>query len=171
MSANTFLIFNLILLAVVLESDLGRRRITAFRVLRPLLGAALVTPLFITRPATGGWGLALEAGGVLLGAALGLAVVALLPVERDPATGRAYTRAGLAYAALWIGISAGRYGFAYGAHHLFNHALKGFMSTNRVSAAALTDALIFVFVTMYLVRSVSLVTREAVAHRAPASVG
>jgi len=160
MSANTFLIFNLILLSVVLESDLGRRKITAFRVARPLIGAAIITPFFIARPATSGWGLALEAGGLLLGGTLGLAAAGLLPVEWDPATRRAYTRAGLGYAALWIAVSAARYGFAYGAKHLFNHPLKEFMASERVSAGALTDALILVFVTMYLVRTLSLLARR-----------
>ncbi len=137
---------------------LGRRRITAFRVLRPLLGAAAITPFFIVRPAAGGWELALEAGGVLLGGTLGIAAARLLPVEWDFATRRAYTRAGVGYAALWIAVSAARYGFAHGARHLFRHPLADFMTSERVSAGALTDALIFVFVTMYVVRSLSLLT-------------
>lgn len=172
MSANTFLVFNLILLAVVLESDLGRRKITAFRILRPLLGVALITPFFVASPATDGWGLGLEVGGALLGVALGLAAAALLPVGWDPEKRRAYTRAGLAYAALWVAVSAARYGFAYGAQHLFDHPLKDFMTTNHVSAAALTDALILVFVAMYMSRTLSLLTRRHTAMRsAPLRVG
>jgi hypothetical protein len=40
------------------------------------------------------------------------------------------------------------------------------MATNHVSAAALTDALILVFVAMYLVRTLSLLTRRNTAIRA-----
>ena len=164
MSANTFLVFNLILLAVVLESDLGQRKISAFRIIRPLLGVLIITPFFLASPATNGWGLGLELCGALLGVTLGLAAAALLRVGWDPKQRGAYTRAGLGYAALWVAVSAARYGFAYGAKHLFNHPLKDFMTTNHVSAAALTDGLILVFVAMYLIRTLSLLTRR---HTAP----
>lgn len=169
MSTNSLLIFNLILLAVVLESDLGRRKISAFRVLRPLIGAAVIIPFFVATPAVNGWGLGLELAGVALGAALGLTAASLLSVEWDPETRRAYTRAGLGYAALWVAVSAARYGFAYGAQHVFARPLGEFMAANKVTPGVLADALIFVFVTMYLIRTVSLVMRRSTVSRAKAS--
>lgn len=159
MSTDTFLIFNLILLAVVLESDLGWRKISAFRVVRPLVGAAVIAPFFIAAPATTGWGLGLQLAGAGLGLALGLAAVALLPVSWDPLRDRAYSRGGLGYALLWITISAARYLFSYGATHWFGHQLEEFLTSNQVDHGALADALIFLFLTMYLVRTLGLIVR------------
>lgn len=47
---------NIAVLFAVLEADLGRRKITRFRILRPLLLAAGIIPLFIAHPATAGNG-------------------------------------------------------------------------------------------------------------------
>jgi hypothetical protein len=60
------LIVNIAVLFAVLEADLGRRKITRFRILRPLLLAAGIIPLFIAHPAAAGNGEILEialAGG------------------------------------------------------------------------------------------------------------
>jgi hypothetical protein len=162
-STDTFLIFNLILLAVVLESDLGRRKISVFRVARPLIGATAIAPFFITAPATTGWGLGLQLVGVGLGLALGLVALALLPVSWDSLRDRAYSRGGLGYALLWIAISAARYLFSYGATHWFGRQLETFLTSNQVDHGALADALIFLFLTMYLTRTLGLVLR---AHNA-----
>src|SRR5215470_17589440 len=77
MSASVWII-NLVVLGVVLEADLGRRKITLFRLARPLLvaGAIIVYYLIKTPMATGGGGLgfelALAALGILLGIAAGM---------------------------------------------------------------------------------------------------
>ena len=59
MSAS-ILIVNLAVLLVVLESDLGTRKVSAFRIARPLLMALGIVLLFIEHPATAGPGEALE---------------------------------------------------------------------------------------------------------------
>lgn len=168
MSTNAFLVFNLILLAIVLESDLGRRRIGLFRLVRPLVGAVAVTPFFIAAPQTSGWSLGLEVAGAAVGIALGLAAAALLPVRWDAGTGRAYSYAGVAYGLLWLAVSAARsrYAFAYGAHHLFTAPSRAFVAGNQVSAAGLTDALIVAFLAMYLTRAGSLLWRRYSVRRA-----
>ena len=53
MSAS-ILIVNLAVLLVVLESDLGTRKVSAFRIARPLLMALGIVLLFIEHPATAG---------------------------------------------------------------------------------------------------------------------
>ena len=71
-------IINLVVLGVVLETDLGRRRITWFRLARPLLAAGAVIAYYLisTPMAARGGGLALElalaALGVILGVAAGM---------------------------------------------------------------------------------------------------
>jgi hypothetical protein len=158
-STSSILILNLLMLAVVCESDLGRRRITLFRVARPVLGVTAIAPFFLSGAATHGWGLALEVVGIALGLGLGLLAGALLPVHYDPADGRAYSRGGLAYALFWVVITGGRVFFSYGAQHLFAHPFGAFLATRHVSPGALGDAFIFLFLAMYLTRSGSLLIR------------
>ncbi len=72
-------------------------------------------PLFLEAVATHGTGLALEFGGGVAGLLLGLAAAGLMSVRRQPDTGHVVTRAGAAYAALWITVIAARSAFSVGA--------------------------------------------------------
>ena len=111
-------IINLVVLGVVLETDLGRRRITWFRLARPLLGAgAVIAYYLISTPmvARGGGlalGLALAALGVILGVAAGM----IFRVYRG-ADGSPCNQAGIAYAALRIVVVGTRIRFAYATSH------------------------------------------------------
>src|SRR5215469_11970171 len=96
------LIVNGLVLAAVLEADLGAaRKVAPFRLLRPLLMSATIVPFFLQALATRGTGLALEIGGTIAGVLLGLAAAGLMHTRREPATGRVVSRAGAGYAALW----------------------------------------------------------------------
>jgi hypothetical protein len=171
-SISNVVILNLIMLAVVLESDLGRRRVTLFRVARPLVGAAAIVPFFLGNVATEGWGLVLELAGIALGAGLGLLAGALLPVSLDPATRRVHSRGGVAYALLWVVITGGRMFFSYGAQHIFAHPLGVFLATRHISGDALADAFLFLSLAMYLVRTGSLLIRcQAIQRYLPAEHG
>ncbi|NUR95863.1 MAG: hypothetical protein HOV67_11465 [Kribbellaceae bacterium] len=173
MTAN-IVIMQLAILAVVLESDLGRRKIGWFRVGRPLVGVALIVPFFFTSLPTGGSDLVLQGVGALAGAALGLFSVCPLLVSVDyhpdwrrrwprasPAPGRpaAVSRAGAGYAAIWIAVTAARLGFAYGAEHIFPVRLGVFMAAHHLSGTALTNGFIFLSVSMSLFRSLGLWAR------------
>ena len=70
------LIINLAVLFAVLEADLGRRKISTFRILRPLFLAAGIIPLFMTHVATSGNGEVLEIVLAGLGVLLGIAAAA-----------------------------------------------------------------------------------------------
>jgi hypothetical protein len=158
------LIVNLAVLFAVLEADLGRRKISTFRILRPVLLAAGLVPLFITHPATSGAGELLELvlGG--LGVLLGLAAAGgLMKVEFDPTTQQAVSRAGVAYGAFWTGIIGIRLLFTYGAHHWYTTQLGHWMASSGVSVDALTDALIFMAIAMSVARSVRLATGRRTA--------
>jgi len=131
MSAS-IVILQLVVLGVVLESDLGRRKIGGFRVLRPVVTVVIIVPFFFTTLPTSGNNLALQAAGVLVGATLGQVSVSSLFVSvgfvpdytsrwslrtrRDGRRrGAAISRAGVGYAAIWVEVFAARMGFAYGA--------------------------------------------------------
>ena len=65
------LIVNIAVLFAVLEADLGRRKISAFRILRPLLLAAGIIPLFIVISPWPGNGEVLDIVSAALGTLLG----------------------------------------------------------------------------------------------------
>jgi hypothetical protein len=156
MSAS-ILIVNLAVLLAVLESDLGARKVGAFRIVRPLLLAFGIVPLFIEHPATAGSGEALELALTGLGALLGIMASArLMRVGYDAAKGYVVSQAGAAYGLFWCAVIGARLLFTYGANHWYTNALIHWMSTNGISADALTDGLIFMAIAMTLTRTVRL---------------
>jgi hypothetical protein len=154
-------IVNAIVLAAVLEGDLGwHRKITKFRILRPVLVTAAIVPLFLAKVTTHGGGLVVELAGVLAGLAGGLIALALMRVYRREPSGRPASAAGWGYAALWTAVIGARALFSYGALHWFRPQLGQWMAAQAVSVAAITDGLIFMAVAMVLARTIGLAVRS-----------
>jgi hypothetical protein len=151
-------IVNLVVLTVVLEADLGHRKIVWFRLLRPLLVAGVIIAYYLAKDGVSGSGkglafeLALAAGGI----ALGLLAGAVFRVRRE-ADGLAWSDAGFAYAVLWLLIIGARLGFVYTTTH--THAVEHWLAQNQISALAVTDALIFMAVGLLLARTGTLLGR------------
>src|ERR1700734_2102744 len=122
--SSSVLIVNLAVLFAVLEADLGRRTVSRFRILRPLLMAAGLVPLFVERPATAGNGEILELVLTGLGVLLGLfAATRLMHVSFDDAKQRVTSFAGVGYGLFWGAIIGARLAFTYGANHWYTTQL------------------------------------------------
>ena len=161
------MIINGAVLIAVLEGDLGpHRKIGPLRILRPLVTIALVVPLFLDRPVTHGNGLLIELAGLAAGLLCGLVITTLMRVYRSPRTGKPVSAAGFPYAIVWTVVVGARAAFSYGASNWFPAQLAQWCLTHQVTGAAITDGLIFMAITMVLVRTLGLYTR---ATRLPAA--
>lgn len=163
------MIINGAVLVAVLEGDLGpHRKIGKIRILRPLITVALVVPLFLDRPVTHGNGLLVELAGIAAGLLCGLVVTTLMRVYRSPKTGKPVSAAGFPYAMVWTLIVGARAAFSYGATHWFPAQLAQWCATHQVTGAAITDGLIFMAITMVLIRTAGLAARATRLPRTPA---
>ena len=157
---DTALLINGIVLAVVLEADLGpHRKISWFRVARPIVTAGLIVPFYLAGVATSGTGLLVEVAATVAGLLLGLAAGSLFTVYRSPKTGKPVSHAGLSYAALWAVVIGARVAFSYGSTNWFGPQLNRWLTTNSVSVDAVTDSLIFMAIAMLVARTLSLAAR------------
>jgi hypothetical protein len=162
------MIINGAVLFATLEGDLGpHRKISLLRVLRPPLVVAAIIPLFLDRPVTHGNGLLVELAGIAVGLLCGLIVTTLMRVYRSPRTGKPVSAAGLPYAIVWTLIVAARAAFSVGATNWFPAQLAQWSVTHQVTGAAITDGLIFMAITMVLVRTAGLAARAARLPSAP----
>jgi hypothetical protein len=155
------LLVNGVVLATVLASDLGpARKIGPARLLRPVIAAAVIIPLFVDRPSGNGSSLAVELAGVAAGLLGGLGA-ALMGVYRAAGSGKPVSRAGWPYAIFWTAVIGARAAFSYGAAHWFTTQIVSWAIANQVTEASIVDGLIFMAIAMILARTAVLGVRAS----------
>jgi hypothetical protein len=146
-------IVNLLILAVVLLTDVGHRKVGWGRVLRPFLVALLIVPLFVKSPQLSGNGLLLEGALLVAGALFGIFGAFTLMKMSKGEDGEVFSNVGVGYAAFWVFVIGARLVFSYGAYHWYSSALGHWMFTNHITTNGLTDGLIFLAIAMAVTRS------------------
>ncbi|MCX0273256.1 hypothetical protein NLM24_21645 [Nocardia zapadnayensis] len=146
------------ILAIVLATDLGRRRLTTWRLVRSLLAVVIICGVFVHSLPLHGNDLPAQLAGVGLGVLCGLVAAQFLPVSRDG--GEIVTRGGIAYATVWVLFSGARVLFAYGAENWFAADLVRFSMDNAISGrATYTNFFVFMTLAAVLTRSAVLLSR------------
>jgi DMSO/TMAO reductase YedYZ heme-binding membrane subunit len=152
------------LAALIIATQMGRRRLSARRVLIPLLAVGYVAYQYLHSVPTAGGDLDFEIGLGVAGALCGVLAAGLMTVERDERTGQLVTEAGIAYAALWIAVFGGRLVFAWGATHLWSHQVAQFSVQHAITgSAAWTAAFILMALAMVVTRTVVVGMRALLA--------
>jgi hypothetical protein len=163
------LLLNLGILALVLATNVGVHPIVRERFTRPVIFMGLAGLLYLKHMPTQGNDLGFELLGAAAGLGLGVGAALLGTVETDD-QGRLVTRAGAAFAALWIAVVGGRIAFAYGSDHLFPHAIVTFSQAHDITSS---DAWVVMFVLMafgMVIGRLAVLALQASQHRlAPAT--
>ena len=159
---------NLGLLAWILAANLGTRPAGTRRLLTPLVVVAGVAAGFLTNVPTRGNDLLLEVVLAAAGAALGVLAGLLVSVRRRGT--EIVTRAGAAYAVLWVIVIGGRIAFAYGAEHWFSLQIGRFSRQHLITGAdAWTAAFVLMALAMVVTRVAVTAVRIARVTRRPAT--
>ena len=166
MSTGQYILF-IGLFVFVVATQTGRRMPNAQRLLIPVVIVGAFGFKYLNAFPSGGTARLLVIGGVALGIVFGLLSLTIIRVEKDPATGRLVTIAGLAYVALWTVALIARLGFAYGSTHWFRSDLASFSIQHQIPAKTYATAFVLWVLVMIVIRTIGVIVR---ARRAGAKI-
>jgi len=142
------------LAALVIITQVGTHAFTLRRFLLPLGMALLVGYHYFQGLPVAGGDVAFVTICTVIGLALGILAAALVRVERDARSGKIVTRAGIAYASLWIATFGARIAFGWAATHIWQHQVVQFAIQHAItSSSAWTAAFIMMAIAMVAARS------------------
>lgn len=149
------------ILGYVLLTNYGRRRFTWHKWAPLLLAIPAVGAAYLqSAPATAA-DLFIYACAVVIGGAFGLAATATTGVDRDPATGRLYTRCGLAFAVTWVIALGSRVALVWALQNDpgFRRAAGRFMAAHTITTDVIAPTFVLLALAMFTVRTLTLLLR------------
>ena len=158
MSTSQYILF-IGLFAFIVATQVGRRQPNVQRLIIPLVIVGVFGFKYLKSFPSGGIALLLISGGITLGIAFGAFALMMIRVQKDPATGRLVTIAGLPYVALWTIALLARLGFAFGSTHWFKSDLASFSIQHHVPKDTYATAFVLWVSLMILIRTVGVTVR------------
>lgn len=160
-----------VILAYVLITQYGRRRLSWHRWLPAVILIPVAAVAYLSRAPGRAYDiygyLAAAAAGCLCGAA----AAAATSVERDPRTGRVYTRSGPAFAAVWVIALGIRVAFIWALQDVpwFTRTAGTFLRDHQIGRSAIAAAFVLMALAMYGLRFAVIAVRSRQATRAAAA--
>lgn len=155
------IIFFLGLAVLILATQLGRHTLSLRRLVMPLLIVGGVAFSEVKSIPTIGGDLDFEMACAIAGVACGILAASLVTIERDGASGKIVTRAGLGYATVWVLVLGGRLAFGWAATHGWRDAVAQFSIARAITGeAAWTAAFILMAMAMVAARTIVLTVRS-----------
>jgi hypothetical protein len=160
------------ILAYVLLTQYGRRIFAWHRWLPAIIAIPVAAAVYLSRAPASRYDIYLYLVAAAVGCGFGALAVATTALERDPGTGRLYTRCGLAFAATWAIAMGTRVAFIWALQDVpwFAHTAGPFLRDHQVGRGAIAAAFVLTAVIMYGLRFAVLAVRarqpEAGADRA-----
>ncbi|UQX03798.1 hypothetical protein [Streptomyces sp. RerS4] len=167
---TTALITGTTILAVILATDTGHRRITAARIAGPTLVAFVVVGVCVHSFPTAGNDTSLHLAGIGVGGICGLVASSLLTAHQDRA-GDIRSVGGLGHAAVWALLFGAQILFAYGCEHWFGARVTRFTADYQLSGSeVLVSSLALMSLSMVTARTAVLLSRLRAVRAATAPV-
>ncbi|MGH3096881.1 MAG: hypothetical protein ACRDMV_12900 [Streptosporangiales bacterium] len=110
--------------------------------LRPVVSAFSAVPFFFTGVSLAGAGLTLEVVALLGGILLGILACIPLYFTYQPRTGQVTSRAGVAYTACWVGLSAAKIALTYSITTWWPHLVGTYLMAHHIPFDAVRTAFI-----------------------------
>jgi len=143
-----------LIFGIVMMSQYGRREYNWHRVALPLASTSTVGYFYLRGMPTSTVDWVIYGVSALVGLAFGLVATAATGLDRDDATGRAYTRCGAWFLTTWLAAMALRIGFVYAAEHntWFHQHLGEFLAEHHIVTDAIAPFFVIMALAMVLTR-------------------
>jgi hypothetical protein len=139
------------ILAYVLLTQYGRRRFSWRTWLPAIIAIPVAAAVYLSRAPANRYDVYLYVAAAAAGCGFGALASATTGVERDPGTGRLYTRSGPAFAATWAIAMGTRVAFIWALQDVpwFAHTAGPFLRDHQIGRSAIAAAFVLMAVTMY----------------------
>ena len=148
-------------LAYVLLTQYGRRRLSWERWLPAVAAIPVAVAVYLSRAPGNRYDLCLYLVAAAIGCGFGALASVTTSVERDPMTGRLYTRCGPAYAATWTVAMGSRVAFVWALRDVpwFARTAGSFIRDHQIERGAIAAAFVLMAVAMYGLRFAVILVR------------